>query len=166
MALGKTHDFINLILGGFLSGAIFFSLNSLLGTVFFLLGWLFSTFIFGPDTDIVPKKRAWIFRVFLYPYSWISKHRGISHHILLGTITRFLYLLIIGAIVVSIINSFFYQGLTLANYGKALISFFRDFNLDRPLYKGLTWFYIGVFLADFSHVLVDHLSSYLKKLIK
>jgi len=166
MASGKVHDFINLIVGGFLSGAVFIYLDSFLGAICFLLGWLFSTFIFGPDTDIMPKKRAWIFKIFLYPYSWIFKHRGLSHHILFGTFTRVIYLIFIGALLVSIVNSFFYPDLTLTNYGKALFSFFFNFNLDLPLYKALTWFYIGVFLADASHVLVDHLSSYLKKLIK
>ena len=163
MASGKVHDIVNLIVGGFLSGAVFISLDSFLGAIFFLLGWLFSTFIFGPDTDIVPGKRSLILKFFLTPYSWIFKHRGISHHILFGTLTRVFYLIFIGAVIISIINSFFYPELTLGNYGRALLSFFQDFNLDKPLYKGLTWFYIGVFLADGSHVLLDHISSYLKK---
>ncbi|RLA62771.1 MAG: hypothetical protein DRQ88_01825 [Epsilonproteobacteria bacterium] len=163
MASGKVHDIINLIVGGFLSGVVFISLNSFLGGIFFLLGWLFATFIFGPDTDLMPKKRAGIFRIFLYPYSWIFKHRGASHHILFGTLTRVIYLIVMGGLLVSIINSFFYPELSLANYGKALISFFWNYNLDLPLYKGLTWFYIGVFLADASHVFVDHFSTYLKR---
>ena len=163
MASGKVHDIINLLLGGFLSGAVFISLDSFLGAIFFLLGWLFSTFIFGPDTDIVPGKRNWALKILLTPYSWIFKHRGISHHILFGTLTRVAYIVIVGVIIVSIINSFFYPELTLGSYGKALLSFFLDFDLDRPMYKGLTWFYIGLFLADASHVLVDHFSSYLKK---
>ena len=66
----------------------------------FLGAYLFSSLFLSPDLDLWESKavRRWgIGRVLWYPYSKLFHHRGVSHHLILGPLTRIIYL---GALVV------------------------------------------------------------------
>jgi len=61
----------------------------------FLLSYLFSSLFLSPDLDLWESratKRWGIGRVIWYPYSRIFRHRSLSHHLLLGPLTRISYL--------------------------------------------------------------------------
>lgn len=66
----------------------------------FLVAYLFSSLFLSPDLDLWESratKRWGIGRVLWYPYSKLFRHRRISHHLILGPLTRIAYL---GALVV------------------------------------------------------------------
>ncbi len=72
--------------GGWLSGK---------ELVVFSLCYIFSSLFLSPDLDLWGSRatRRWgIGRVLWYPYSKLFRHRSISHNLLLGPLTRILYL--------------------------------------------------------------------------
>lgn len=61
----------------------------------FFSGYIFSMFLISPDLDLANSsaRKRWGPIGFLWiPYDIIFKHRGASHHLILGTGTRLLYL--------------------------------------------------------------------------
>ena len=63
----------------------------------FCLAYLFSMFFLSPDLDLdrCRARSNWgILGIFWYPYSKIFRHRGISHSIIFGMVTRILYLIL------------------------------------------------------------------------
>ncbi|MBI4530305.1 MAG: DUF2227 family putative metal-binding protein [Candidatus Latescibacteria bacterium] len=67
----------------------------------FCLAYLFSVFFLSPDLDLDrcrARSRWGIFGVLWYPYSKVFRHRGISHSIIFGMVTRILYLILIVAL--------------------------------------------------------------------
>ncbi|OFZ45741.1 MAG: hypothetical protein A2381_14930 [Bdellovibrionales bacterium RIFOXYB1_FULL_37_110] len=162
MSSGKHHDRLNLLVGMISAGALLgFTLNGAL-VFFYLAGWLFSTLLFSPDTDVAPKKRTGLLQFMLYPYSILFKHRGLSHSFLLGTLTRLVYGIVGFGILIFIFYKLGYVSISLSNYGNFLWHLIQKFDYNVPLYKYLVWFYSGMFLADLCHILMDRLSSLVK----
>ena len=61
----------------------------------FIVTYVFSLFWLSPDLDLANSesmKRWGILRFVWIPYARIFRHRGVSHSILLGSLTRLLYL--------------------------------------------------------------------------
>jgi len=61
----------------------------------FLLCYVFSSLFLSPDLDLWGSRatRRWgIGRVLWYPYSKLFRHRSVSHNLLLGPLTRIVYL--------------------------------------------------------------------------
>ncbi|MFZ8861871.1 MAG: DUF2227 family putative metal-binding protein, partial [Thermocrinis sp.] len=93
MALGRTHELINLLV---LPGFLYF-----LPKEFYLsfgVGYVLGTFFLSPDLDLKhskPSKRWKALKILWRPYQEKSKHRGISHIPILGTFTRLLYIFLI-----------------------------------------------------------------------
>jgi len=166
MSKGKSHDRFNLIIGAILTGLLLGLERSWPVVLVFVIGWLIATFIFSPDTDIAPKKRTTILRLFLYPYSVFFKHRGISHSILFGTLTRVMYVLWCFGILIWIFQKMGYIPITIENYGAFLWDFLINYDYSKLHYKMLTWFYLGMFLADFCHIFLDRLTHFIKKLFR
>jgi len=161
MAKGRVHDGFNLFFGGAaLATLIFYKFHSAI-LIGFATGFFFSSFLFSPDTDIRPKKRSGVLAFILFPYSFFSKHRGLSHSLFWGTITRVFYLLTMGLIIVFVLHRMNYMDFGVGPYKLALESFVRDYDYDLPFYKGVTWFLIGQFIADCCHLLVDKISDIL-----
>ena len=80
--------------------------------VAFVIGYGFSMLFLSPDLDLARSRasRRWgIGRVLWWPYAALFKHRGKSHHPILGSLTRILYLLLllclIGAAVVTLLGA-------------------------------------------------------------
>ena len=115
----------------------------------FSLAFLYGTFFMSPDLDLAEKIRLFSLRGFLtLPFRSYSKffhHRGLSHSILFGTLTRILWLSLWAVILFFVI----YQSLPST---KPIIASFQAHK----------WFFIygisGLFAADISHILLDKIS--------
>lgn len=165
MALGKTHDRINLIMGTLICGVLIGFGQDPYVTGSFAFGWLVSTLIFSPDSDLMPKARTGPLRFFLYPYSVFFKHRGLSHSFLFGTVTRFVY----GILMLGLLTYVLYEmdkiKFSPKDYFSFLYYWLRAFNYDYLQYQMLAWLFGGAFLADLCHIFTDVISSGLKKLM-
>ena len=104
----KTHDLISItVLAIILSGLFYlmvFKQNSpavgyldIYSILIFALAYLFATFFLSPDLDIdsTPYKRWGILRILWWPYKVIFKHRGMSHHPIIGPLSILINLIII-----------------------------------------------------------------------
>lgn len=165
MALGSTHRKFN-ILTGVIYSVLIVIFSSFDWEAFgcFLICFTFGTFILSPDIDLGPNRFAGISKFFIYPYSFIFKHRGISHSIFLGTLSRVLYGLVFLAIIFLISDQFKLTNNSFKNLFEFMQSFVLHFNYAYWPHKWLIWCYVGLFLSDFSHVLLDSLSGIKKKL--
>ncbi len=164
MALGKTHDGINLFVGMIITGFLIGFGFGVFSWPSFIIGWLFSTLLFSPDTDLMPKKRSGLLQFFLYPYSIIFKHRGLSHGLLLGTLTRVTYGIILGGILVFVLSKMGYLAIEAEGYWRGLFEFVSEYSYQQPIYKSVTWLYLGLASADACHIFIDKLSSMFTKL--
>lgn len=164
MALGKYHDTFNLVCGAVLTGTMLgFGVDTLV-TVAFSAGWLFSTLIFGPDSDLGAKRRSLILRYFLWPYSFFFRHRGISHHFFWGTLSRNLYLLIL---LIIVIKFFLYLAYNFS-FETSVINFVQSlvpplafwFSKEGLVFWKFTFFlFLGQWLSDLSHLFLDKLAD-------
>ena len=166
MSLGKVHETINNFFFFPFVFLLAFVLKIKLDLIFaFSFGWLFSTFIFSPDTDLKPKKSLGPFRFIFYPYSALFRHRGLSHNILFGTFTRLLYMALL---------LFVFQTGYLALSGKVDMDFMLSwkqmmytFNykiLPSHEFYLITFAFFGMAAADFCHYLMDFLYSLMQKI--
>lgn len=161
MALGRTHDIVNLAA---LPGFFYFIPKEFY--VSFGLGYMVGTFFLSPDMDLPnsrPAKRWGLLRCIWAPYQSLSKHRGLSHLPVVGSLTRlaylvgvvlFLYFVLLGF--VSTLHSGFTLVLTNFNPFEFLNYLFRS---EHSLY-----FVAGVICADVVHILLDGASSLVKKI--
>lgn len=159
MALGKTHDKVNLFFGSIFAGLLIGIEQSWPVVLSMVCGWLLATLVFSPDTDLMPKKRARFLRFFLYPYSLLFRHRGISHSLFLGTLTRIVYGIATFGMLVFILNKMGYIKLSADNFFKGLWIYFRNYDYSIESYKMVSWFFGGMFIADFCHVMLDKISD-------
>lgn len=73
----------------------------------FAVSYFFSNFYLSPDLDLAkssPKNNWGPLKFIWIPYSKTFKHRGISHSIIFGTLTRVIYLLLIVIVVIILID--------------------------------------------------------------
>jgi uncharacterized metal-binding protein len=162
MALGKTHDLVNLT-----ALPLFLYLLPKETMIPFALGYVAGTFLLSPDLDLPrsrPSRRWRCLRWFWLPYQTLSRHRGVSHTPLLGTVLRltymvlavlFLYFTLVGF--VSVID----KG---AGY---LLSGWNPFEtLDRIFRsREAVYFVAGLICADVVHILMDSLWSLIRRII-
>lgn len=130
----------------------------------FSLGWVIALYIFSPDTDMMPKKRAGIFGFFLYPYSLLFKHRGVSHSLWLGTLSRILFLLITAIFWAFILDGMGYIDIDFAHFFSLLLGYLTEYQWSEEIYRYPTLFYLGMVGADTTHILLDWWSSFFGKL--
>ena len=157
MPSGFVHDTINLTFIIFASLVYFFLPYDYYP--FFLLGFVFSTFLLSPDLDLSYSKvsKRWgILKIFLYPYFFLSSHRGLSHVPVLGTIIRYSYLILLGILFLSIYTYLSKKSLDL-NY----LNIFKYYILSYKYY--ILFFLLGGILADTIHIILDRICSYEKK---
>ncbi|MBC7318518.1 DUF2227 family putative metal-binding protein [Candidatus Bipolaricaulota bacterium] len=105
------------------------------------LAYLAGSLFLSPDLDLPQSRpaRRWGFLRFLWwPYSRVFRHRGLSHHPLLGPLFRFLYL---GGVLILV-------GLLLRGLGLSLPRFPLSWLLPTV---------VGLWLPQLLHVLVDRL---------
>ena len=164
MSSGKFHDKVNLFTGAILSGALIGFERSWIIVIPFIVGWLVATLIFSPDTDIMPKKRTSFLQFFLYPYSILFKHRGLSHSILLGTALRIIYGIVMLGVMIFVLSKMGYIQFSGEDYLEFLWKYVLNWNVKEKSYKMISWYFIGMFLADIHHYFIDLSTSFLKKI--
>ena len=94
----KTHDTITYLLLIFLIPISLLYIGINIYSLIFIVSYIFSGLMFNGDLDCKSKPyyRWWIFRFVWIPYQSLFKHRSFfSHGILIGTLIRLLYILII-----------------------------------------------------------------------
>jgi uncharacterized metal-binding protein len=150
MALGKSHDMINMLL---VPVPLYFIPKEFY--LPFTLGYLIGTFFLSPDLDLKhskPSKRWGYFRVIWLPYQKKSKHRGLSHIPILGTLLRLFYLNLLAFILYFVVLGMLSQ----ISLDKALFSFdFAGFWEKLASSPASFYFLLGLFVSEVFHVLLD-----------
>lgn len=146
MPSGERHLRLELfLLPLFLTGLYFLEL-SWLWLLTFGLAYLFSSLCLSPDLDLRSNdaRRRWGPLGFIWwPYTKIFKHRGLSHNLLFGPLTRVGYLFLVGFLALEALN---YLGVR------------ADFRL-RISKEILAMIGAGLYLPNVLHILYDHLDS-------
>lgn len=97
MPSGKTHDTINLMsLPVFIILFTWMGYSSMVYSFIFAFGYLFGTFLCGPDLDTVSNlyKRWGLFRFIWIPYRKVFPHRSLlTHGLIIGDVIRIFYLM-------------------------------------------------------------------------
>lgn len=146
MAQYKTHTRFNLLLALPLIVFVLYKCHLKFEEMLtFSICFSYSTLFLNPDMDISYKFKLFSLKGFLtFPfriYSAIFTHRGISHNLFLGSITRILFLALFIATIL------FFMNLSLPQ--DFLLRFWNN-------YKHLFLFgFLGIFLADLCHLLLD-----------
>ncbi|MCR4404176.1 MAG: metal-binding protein [Candidatus Acetothermia bacterium] len=134
-----------LLLPLFLAGLYFMGLDWR-PLLCFSAAYLFSSLWLSPDLDLRSNdaRRRWGALGFIWvPYTKVFKHRGLSHNLLLGPLTRVGYLFLVGFLVLQALN---YLGVR------------ADFHL-RISSEILAMIGIGLYLPNVLHILYDHFDS-------
>ncbi len=160
MALGRSHDFINMI-------ALPICLYYIPKDFYlpFALGYTFGTFFLSPDLDLPhskPSKRWKGLRLIWRPYQLFSKHRGLSHIPLIGSLIRMSYLFFILTFLYFVL-----LGLSsrYAPHIEKLLLLFDPFEVLSSIAQREETFYfaLGVILSELFHIVLDLLSTLLKR---
>ena len=147
MALYKTHTKFNLILLPILIIAIYKLFHPATSSIYiFSSFFVYSTLFMNPDMDVSNQIKLFSLKgFFTLPfrfYSIIFKHRGISHSLFWGTLTRVLFL---AAFFISILLIFNFSIPTKTD----IIKFYFNY---KPF---ILYGFFGIFLADICHLLLD-----------
>ncbi len=158
MSLGKQHDRVGLVVGIVISCLLLWKMK-IIFSVSFLLGWLFALFVFSPDSDLRPKQRIGFWGVLLYPYALLFKHRGRSHSLLLGTLTRVLYLLLTALVLLFILQQMEVINIHWNSWWQDFIIYLQNYSWNKVEYRIPIAVYLGMFGADAVHIMLDFFSS-------
>ncbi len=144
----KTHTKFNLFLAlpMLLTGLFFFIHPQREYAVTFAGTFIYSTLFMNPDMDLAYQIKVGSLRGILsLPfrlYSRIFKHRGLSHSLFFGSLTRVLWLSAIALFV-------FYLTDQILLSKASFIKFFYQYDLF------ILFGFFGVFIADTCHLLLD-----------
>lgn len=148
MANYKTHSVFNLCcaLPALVAAAYYYIYPPYVLLVTFVITFVYCTLFMNPDLDLAHKIRLFSLRgILTLPfrlYSVIFSHRGISHSLLFGSLTRIGWLAGMSLLVFYLLH----QTLPAS----------RDFYAYYRMYKYYIWYgAAGVCLADWSHLLLD-----------
>lgn len=152
MPAGKTHLRIELITLPLWAALFYLFVDaSWLSIVLFGGAYLFSSLLLSPDLDLRHNaaRRRWGLLGFVWlPYTKIFKHRGVSHSLLLGTLTRLGYLALL-AVIAALALSYF-------NVWTISVTQLPWTKLDLWLAGILL---AGLWLPNILHALVDRLDN-------
>ena len=150
MPSGKTHLRIEAVILVLWSGlSAYLVLREWITTsqaLLFLGSYLFSMILMSPDLDLSKSDafyRWGVLRWIWLPYAWIFRHRQMSHHPLLGPLSRIVY---IGILVLA--ATFIYLVST-GNPGPRL-----QLSMEAVLLVCL-----GLYLPNLEHILADQVST-------
>jgi uncharacterized metal-binding protein len=124
-------------------------------TAIFAGAYLFSSLMLSPDLDLRHNRsrRRWGPLGFLWiPYTKIFKHRGVSHSLIFGTLTRLGYLGLLALLIA--------LGLSYFNVWAIPFDALRTFSIDLKLFSLLI---AGLWLPNIIHTLTDHVHSVLRR---
>ena len=112
----------------------------------FIVAFIYGTLFLGPDLDVADKIKLFSIRgFFTFPFRFYAKvfrHRGISHSIFFGTLTRLAYLSVIVTICCYIVDISYLNS-------KGILDFTQKYK------SPMITIFTGLFLADFFHILLD-----------
>lgn len=152
MANYKTHSIFNvfLVLPLFTMSIYFYLHPTRFQLLIFIITFVYTTLFMSPDMDLAYKIKWHSLRGLLSlpfrSYARVFKHRGLSHSLLLGSLTRILWLSLFILLLLYACNWVFFSKKTL------LTSY--------TLYKREFFYgFCGIWLADSSHVFLDKLKS-------
>ncbi|MCS6957003.1 MAG: metal-binding protein [Aquificaceae bacterium] len=160
MALGRSHDFFNLLALPF---CLYYTPREFY--IPFIGGYLFGTFFLSPDLDLPkskPSKRWKVFKLLWRPYHALSKHRGISHIPLVGTLVRVGYLVLTSVFLYFVLLGFSSK---YAPWLKELLLSVDPFELFSSLAgkEEVFYFALGVVASEVFHLILDFLTSSLRR---
>ena len=156
------HSVINTLIGTasgiYLYSADIYTLNqvAMSASVF-----MFATLFLSPDLDLNysrPTKNWGPLKFVWRPYSWLSKHRGLSHNVFMGTFCRILYITIVATVLFVFFHIVFEQ------HNEPNISLFltalskiQNMIFSMPMDGSSNLFLIigSIFYSDLCHVLAD-----------
>lgn len=148
MASYKTHSVFNIFLAlpALLTGIYYFLHPPYALLMTFVVTFAYCTLFMNPDLDLAHNIKLFSLRgVLTLPfrlYSLVFKHRGLSHSLLFGSLTRILWLAGMGLLVFYIVYETLPSTYSFAVYYKH--------------YKYYIWYAAaGMCLADWSHLLLD-----------
>lgn len=124
------------------------------GIAIFAGAYLFSSLLLSPDLDLRHNRsrRRWGPLGFIWiPYTKIFKHRGVSHSVLLGTLTRLGYLGILGLLIAFVLSYYNIWAVSLDSLTAAPL----DLKLVAILIAGL-W------VPNIIHAITDRIHSALR----
>ncbi|MCX7989999.1 MAG: metal-binding protein [Aquificaceae bacterium] len=159
MALGRGHDFANLLM---LPLCLYYTPREFY--LAFTAGYLVGTFLLSPDLDLPhskPSKRWKGFSLLWRPYQHLSKHRGLSHIPLLGTSVRLGYLTLL----------FLFSYFVLLGFSQKYAPGLKELLLLLDPLEFLSslaekewvfYFALGVVASELFHVALDLLTSFFK----
>lgn len=148
MANYRTHTLFNLILFLPISAlAIYFFFESPLNKIALYGGaFAYGTLYMSPDSDVADKCKLLSLRGILTlpfrPYSKLFAHRGISHWLFIGTLTRILWLILLFTLAYTCIYQHTFSL-------KPIINFYQNNHLD------VHYCVAGLIIADIGHLLLD-----------
>lgn len=155
MPSGKTHLRVEiaLLLLCWLPLAVWFLVEEWIGSneiVAFVFAYGFSALFLSPDLDLRtsrPYLRWGLLRFLWAPYALVFRHRKLSHHLLLGPLSRIAYLsmLVLG-------STFAYMA-----YARRVIP---DLRLPAGILSAIG---CGLYVPNLTHVLLDRMCSSLRR---
>lgn len=159
MASHREHELFNITL---LVPSLYFVPGDY--RVFFGIGYLLGTFLLSPDIDLSyskPSQRIGKLKYLWFPFWIFSKHRGITHVPFLGSLIKIFYLMLIFVIGYFIILGIF----SIINFIPKWFLTFNPFEFIQNLFVKEEFFYflLGIILADILHIILDGITSFLKK---
>ena len=162
MALGKTHDLVNLI-----ALPVFFYFIPKELYLPFGAGYIVGTFFLSPDIDLPnskPTKRWSFLRCIWLPYQTFSAHRGISHIPVIGSLLRLVYLVLLVVFLYFVLLGIVS---TLDKGMGVLLTDYNPFYFLNELFRSEAslFFVAGIVCADIVHIVLDNLSSFIKRVI-
>lgn len=115
----------------------------------FSCSFIYSTLFFSPDLDLIHKIKLFSLRGFLslplIGYSKVFKHRGFSHLIVLGTLSRIAWAAWIIFVFLSVLSSF----------ERAMCIKEGILNLITKEKTSFFYLFLALFCADGCHILLD-----------
>ncbi len=148
MAMYKEHAKFNIFIAlPILLGALYYFLHPVRDLMLTFSGaFVYSTLFMNPDLDLANQIRLFSIRGFLTlpfrSYAKFFSHRGLSHNVVLGSLTRIAWLMGWGCLVFLVLYK------TLPSK-RTLLSFYKHY---QPF---ILYALAGVCLADWGHLLLD-----------
>ncbi len=149
----RTHSLVNLLIALPLciAGAALFTKYPTALIVTFVVAFVYGTLFMSPDMDLarqIPVKSIrGMFSIPFRTYSMVFKHRGLSHSLIFGTLTRVLWLAMYTIVVLYLVHLILPIKLPLKKW---LLQY-------KPYYIAA---FVGLFVADTCHLIMDFLHSY------
>ncbi|HJQ70182.1 MAG TPA: metal-binding protein [Blastocatellia bacterium] len=172
MPSGKTHDLITFILAAPTAAITYYFTRDWMLTAVATAAMVFGGLMFGPDLDVQSRQytRWGPLRFLWWPYKVALRHRSRwSHSILLGTLVRVVYFLVVVTLVLAValyvrdvyINQ---SSVSAATFTEAIG---RVWEVISPIRRGyLIAAFAGLWVGASSHTVSDVLGSFFKSVKK